>query len=797
MKRLLVQVIALIFIFTGVELYSQDTVNNGNVPEKVSEKTVEKKKASTKTFEMGEVVVKDRAIANIEDASTTTEITDKDINARGEKNLGDSLRMVPGVSVYSHGKGITRFKMRGFDQDRCVILIDGIPVLDYDSSFDISQVPVMNVSKIVVNRGVSSALYGANGALGSMNIISKKPEKMFTSVNAEYGEHNNYTLNVANGSPIGNAYYWITGSVVNSDGYEVSGKLDKGERRKWFDKLVRYDLYGRTYDQISLTSKDAYINDTGVWKHTEYRKYQVGGKFGYNFTNRIEAGLSADYHKTEQKSNSFGNNLFSQYPGASPYQWSDPRPTSFTADGRGSAFQNRAFYWPERYDFTVSPYFKGEFGDITVRANAFYYKQYTDLEGYAKQDHTVSMFPASVLPKGNTDLNHSMWTEESYGANLFPAWKIADWNKLNFSLMYRTEEHTSEEKAVSAASSPNIWAVYGSDAYKTAFQAADYFTVAVEDEMNFSKKVEVSFGISYDTQDFTDNKKFNNTVNVCEDSYRVKDDSMIWGTRDSFNPAGSVVWNAIEDLLKFRAAASSKTKFPSMKAYSSIYGTDKSPDLKINPERSYNVNAGFEVNPMEKLIGLRTDYFYSRFNDKIESIWDQNANGKVYTNIDGVVTQGVELTLSSAAEKVAGIVDISSSLSYIYTHAKQMSDDNDSNVNKGDKVENTPEHMFIADLRFDFISGTSLNIFGQHTRNQVMYAMKSRPIPNTDTPYSTEYFEAVKLHNPVMLHVKLSQKLFENFNVYAMCKNVLDDYDADPFNPGPGRMFSFGGSAEF
>jgi hypothetical protein len=55
----------------------------------------------------------------------------------------------------------------------------------------------------------------------------------------------------------------------------------------------------------------------------------------------------------------------------------------------------------------------------------------------------------------------------------------------------------------------------------------------------------------------------------------------------------------------------------------------------------------------------------------------------------------------------------------------------------------------------------------------------------------------VELHNPVMINTKLSQKLFENFDLFVMCKNIFDDYNADPFNPGAGRMFSFGGSAEF
>jgi hypothetical protein len=48
----------------------------------------------------------------------------------------------------------------------------------------------------------------------------------------------------------------------------------------------------------------------------------------------------------------------------------------------------------------------------------------------------------------------------------------------------------------------------------------------------------------------------------------------------------------------------------------------------------------------------------------------------------------------------------------------------------------------------------------------------------------------------VLLNTRLSQKLIEHFEVYAMCKNIFDDYAADPFNPGPGRQFLFGAKGE-
>jgi len=794
-KRQLVLFIAFVFILTTSGLYSQEAVNTDTASEKVSEKADQKKKAPTKTFEMGEIVVKDRAIANIEDASTTTEITSEDIKARNEKTLGDSLKMVPGIQVTTAAKGNTNFSLRGFDQDKVVVLVDGIPINDvYEATFDISQIPVVNVSKIVVNRGVASALYGANGAIGSINVVTKKPEQMFTQVNAEYGQHENYMLNVANGSPIGDAYYWITGSVINSGGYEVSEKLDKNERRKWFDKLVRYDLYGYTYDTVTLQAKDDYVNDTGLWNHTEFTKYQVAGKIGYNFTEKIEAGISSSYNHNEQKSNTFKANCMSSYYDDSN-EWSSPAGHQFNMPTKPNrdVFQNRAFYWPEKYDFTVSPYFNGEFGNLTVKANIFYYKQYTDLEGYAIQDHSIYMFPPSI-DASSTNPYHSIWTEQSYGVNVYPSVKIADWNKLNFALTYRSDSHTEEEKAMSQALSPDIWAVHGGDKYKTKYLAADFITFAVEDEINLNKKIEITAGISYDAQNFTDNK---DRISDSEysNAYKAKEDSMFWGTRDSFNPVVAVVWNTVEDVLKLRAAASSKTKFPTLSAYSDI--EDSLSDKEIKPERSYNGNLGFEITPAGELINFRADYFYSKFDDKIEEVYSDDFGDDIYTNIDGVTSQGVEATISSKAKRVGGIVDISSSLSYTYVHARIDTNITDSDINKGDKLESTPEHMFALDLRFDFITDTSVNVYGQHTRNQIMYAMKSAPITGVATPYSTEYFKEVELHNPYMFNVKLSQKIMEKFEVYVLCKNIFDDYNADPFNPGPGRMFYIGGSAEF
>jgi hypothetical protein len=65
-----------------------------------------------------------------------------------------------------------------------------------------------------------------------------------------------------------------------------------------------------------------------------------------------------------------------------------------------------------------------------------------------------------------------------------------------------------------------------------------------------------------------------------------------------------------------------------------------------------------------------------------------------------------------------------------------------------------------------------------------------------NNPYTRDFYTTAKLHNPLMVNIKVSQKVMENFELYVMCKNVFDDYNADPFSPGPGRMFYFGGNAK-
>ncbi len=812
MKRI-VLLSAFIFMVFIAGAFAQDPVQPEiTAPQETKSevKKADKAKEATVPFTIGEIVVRDRAVPNIEDASTTTEIDGKDIDNRGDRSLADSLQMVPGVSVESTAKGFTGLSMRGFDHERVAILIDGIPVLDPyygGNNIDISSIPVDFVSRIVVNRGAASSLYGALGSVGSINIITRLPEKLTASAKVEYGEHQNWMVNASAGAPIGNFYAWITASVQNSNGYEISEKLDRSERKSWFDKLVSYQVYGKNFNDITLKSVPAYLNDDNVWNHTSYRKYLVSGRTGYHITNNMEAGLSASYYTNEQESNTFQDGSLASWdptPRTGDPNWGIPEDTDdYDTDGKSAVFQNRAFYWPEDTRMTVSPYFKGEFGDLSLRVNTFYIAQKNVLEGYATQDHSINMFPPSTYrttggspsfrPPYFDDDVQSIYEETSYGIYLLPTYRIARWNKLSTAVHYRVEIHEKYEKAMSATLAPGVVSVHGTGEYIVHDMEASYITIALEDEMRFSTgfgSLVLTAGLSYDAQSIDHLEtisRSDGTLNQMVDTFFADEDSMLWGTRDSFNPVLSVVYDPIKDFLRFRAAGAIKTNFPNLDIYSDI--TDAT-DIQVNPERVYSSNIGFELFFLNNTISFRNDYFYTQVKDKIEEIYTSSGE-ELYDNIDGVTTQGIESILQARFERLGGIMDLQMSLGYVFLNA---TNDDTSYLSYGEEVENIPQHQFIAQVVLDFVTKTRLMLWGNHTRNQIKYVMAGNPptVPLL-VPYSSEYYKTVELHNPFMLHMKVQQELPFNTYLYVMCKNVLDDYNADPFNPGPGRMFYFGG----
>ena len=160
------------------------------------------------------------------------------------------------------------FDMHGFSSGTVAILVDGLPFEEmYDGGGgDISRILVMNASKIVVNRGTSSALYGSRGAFGAINVVFKRPERLFFDASTEVNNWGSFSVNSSGGGVYKDFYLLLSVSMIKENSYKVSSALTQNKRMEWLNKLVPYAVYGYTpVNTIYNSVGQSYLYDEAMW----------------------------------------------------------------------------------------------------------------------------------------------------------------------------------------------------------------------------------------------------------------------------------------------------------------------------------------------------------------------------------------------------------------------------------------------------------------------------------------------------------------------------------------------------
>ncbi|WP_394239750.1 TonB-dependent receptor plug domain-containing protein [Vibrio astriarenae] len=141
------------------------------------------------------VITGTRTERSLLDTPVRTEvITSEQIDKMHAKDLTEALSNIPGLTLRSiHGKTGTEVSMQGYDGERVLILIDGMPISPSTGSrVDLDQVGVVNIKQIEIVRGAVSALYGSEAMGGVINVITTTPDTPFgikvTADGGSYGD---------------------------------------------------------------------------------------------------------------------------------------------------------------------------------------------------------------------------------------------------------------------------------------------------------------------------------------------------------------------------------------------------------------------------------------------------------------------------------------------------------------------------------------------------------------------------------------------------------------------------------
>ena len=277
-------------------------------------------KLEEETINLNEVVVTGNPfLSEAKDLSQTTISIDKlDLTIKSGGTVGNVLDFQPGVAMRSNGIATGRPVIRGFSNNKVLILEDGLRMGDLSNASDDHSVTDDGSSpeKIEVIEGPSSLLYGSNAIGGVVNVITDAiPTSVQNGLNGELqmggaSVNNEYLGNAHLNYGIGKLSLHGKFFKRKGEDYKISGgsktfnsDLETNGSQIGFSILPEWGLAGFSFTDFNNkyglpTTPDA---DEVVYIDMHKKQYKIG--LNVNTINSfiksidLKAGYLDYYHK--------------------------------------------------------------------------------------------------------------------------------------------------------------------------------------------------------------------------------------------------------------------------------------------------------------------------------------------------------------------------------------------------------------------------------------------------------------------------------------------------------------------
>lgn len=258
------------------------------------------------------VVTGTRTEKRLADTPVRTELVSRrEIEQQHARDVKEALEVVPGLLIRPiHGKSGYEVWMQGLDSDRVKVLIDGEPVASSTgSSVDVTQIDALNIERIEVIKGASSALYGSSAMGGVVNVVPRKnPDGTHWELKQEAGSYgsDNFSRQHSEATHLLTAFrgsYRDVGRFISvgmtrrqSDGFDAtpnswSSQGPKGTRNNLDFRVgltprpaLRLELFGNRYreDLITRTQSNAGGKLIQQIKDESTRRRRTGSKISWS-----------------------------------------------------------------------------------------------------------------------------------------------------------------------------------------------------------------------------------------------------------------------------------------------------------------------------------------------------------------------------------------------------------------------------------------------------------------------------------------------------------------------------------
>jgi iron complex outermembrane recepter protein len=517
-------------------------------------------------FTLGEIEVKDSRDVN--KYVTSDKVVDREMREFSRDRLSDALDLLPGVTLNSTGiRNEKTIYVRGFSLTRVPVFLDGIPVyMAYDKSFDFNRFSTFDLSEIIVTKGFTSVLYGANTMGGAVNMVSRRPVKSFEG-------------NAGAGYGTGNMYYGYANAGTNQKKWYIQGGVS-------YMNQTYYPLS----DNFTSTNNEHGKNRT----HSDSQDSRINLKIGLT---PLE-GHEYVFGWIKQEGAKGGP------PDALPY---DSKLASIY-NTYSSLYNGNRWLWPrwnfDSYSFTSHT----PLGDKSYAKTRLFYNVVENwLDFYATNNNAYAQ---TNSPQGQ----RSNYYDYSAGGVLEMGTKLIPYNDIRASFHYKRDSHSETQSVFNIA--PKGKTAYGEFPWVPSDDAT--ISAGLQDTIDFTKNLYAIAGVSYDKMDALRAKKWVNTLNTTGTTGYVGWLSFNTESVSKINPQLGLFYR-VSDTGIIHATAESKTRFPTMKErYSWSFGRSiENPSLK--PEQAMNYELGYE-DVFAKRIRFKTAIFRNDISDAIQQV---------------------------------------------------------------------------------------------------------------------------------------------------------------------------------
>lgn len=650
LKVRLIHVVVAVFMLT---LYSLAQTNaqaigqTGNAAEKYQ------------VYELGEVVVSgDRE--TFETPTTIAEVTGAEIENQNAENLGEAIQIVSGVYFrQGRAKQESYATVRGFEQDKVLILLDGIPIYQpYEGLVNLDDIPIQNIAKIKVVKGLSSPLYGPNAMGGVINIITKKgKESPLAEFEYKISEYNTHHITASHGWRTGNFSYFLGVSHKKSDGFKLAE-----------DFTLPEDILAGMAQAPSPVPHTPIKPDSGVRDNSDYNRNSVTFTGSWDITPDNTLGLSLAYYDNE-----YGIT-----------------PTAIYRETRRSG--GTAYWYPRYWQFegwkrtTVGLTDENRLSDtLRVRARVFFDDYKSVLNAYDDDTYSTQIRTAGA-PSFDSE-----YDDYNAGFSLYAFYNRLEYHDIRLGASHKQDVHKS---TYAFSDSPAEYEKLVAGTTSAAF----------EDIIALNDSLMLTLGASYDIF----NQDERDQASGSETGDRI-------GT---FNPQAGITYSP-SPYLELYASAGKKTRFPTMRNLyaDGVIGPLGNPDLDEERTYAYELGSKWRVNTVVNLEGA---LFYNDVRDLILfdnqiGRFEQYDKAEIYgaeVNLSAKLSSGVSGRIGYTC-LVARNDD-----SVVTVETEYLPNDL---VYTPDKIPYRPRHKIDISLNRSFAFGLNLHLNGSYVAGRIFY----------------------------------------------------------------------------